>query len=222
MKKSWLLGVAALGFALLQTINADAAAKITYKEYQLGENIKITVPYVEGMENKTSENALNKRFLDSAKDYLIDNSENENPLTNDRFDFRSNYEIAYNDFEFLSVVQWYYVYNGGAHGNTYFKTTTYNTETGKFLEMKDLFKEGVDYQTLLTDLVKEEISARGAKAEGFYFEKVDDNTLFYLTKSGLVMLFSPYAIAPYVAGDVRVHIPWWKIQDQMREEIPVW
>lgn len=222
MKKTWLYGIAALGFTLLQAVSADAATKITYKEYQLGENIRIIVPYAEGMENKTFETALNKRFLNSAKDYLVDNSENENPLINEKFDFRSNYEIAYNDFEILSIVQWYYVYSGGAHGNTYFKTVTYNIETGKFLEMKDLFKEGVDYQTLLTDLVKGEIEARGDKAQGFYFEKVDDHTLFYLTKSGLVMLFSPYSIAPYVAGDVRVHIPWWKIQDQLKEEIPVW
>jgi len=66
MKKRWLVGLAVLGLTVAQSLSADAA-KITYKEYNLGENISITVPYLEGSENKKFEETLNKTFLNNAR-----------------------------------------------------------------------------------------------------------------------------------------------------------
>ena len=223
MKKQLLLGAIMLGLALVQSNGVDAAsaAKVTYKDYNLGSNISITVPYVEGMKDKSAEAALNKRFFDSAKSFLVGDGENKSPLTDDKFNFLTFYEVPYNDFNYLSVVQSFYIYSGGAHGNTTYNTLTYNTETGTDVGFKDLFKEGTDYKALLTTLVKEELAARGEKATGFTFQQVDDTTQFYLTPSGLVLLFPHYKIAPYSAGEIRVHIPWWKLYEQVNPALPV-
>ena len=220
MKKRWLVGLAVLGLTVAQSLSADAA-KITYKEYNLGENISITVPYLEGSENKKFEETLNKTFLNNARNYLAEQPEDESPLTDDRFDFRADYEVPFNSFEYVSIVQWYHLYTGGAHGNTFYSATTFNTITGEVFTLKDLFKEKVDYRVKLTLLVEEEFASRGEHAVGFSFTEVTDKTLFYLTPSGLVLLFPPYEIAPFVVGDIRVHIPWWKLQGILNEEFPV-
>ena len=221
MKKKLFLAALALCTLGTFSANADAAAKVTYREYTLGSNIEMLVPYVEGMNDKGAESALNKRFFDSSKSFLAGDKENKSPLMNDKFTFRAFYEVPFNDLGYLSVVQSFYSFTGGAHGNTTYNTLTYNTETGMDIGLKDVFKEGTDYRALLTTLVKEELATRGEKAEGFTFEQVDDTTLFYLTPSGLVLLFPPYKIAPYVAGDIRVHIPWWKLYEQLNPAIPV-
>ncbi len=54
----------------------------------------------------------------------------------------------------------YYQYTGGAHGLTTKVSYNYNLKTGNELKLKDLFKEGFDYKSIIDKKVKEDIEKK--------------------------------------------------------------
>jgi hypothetical protein len=112
----------------------------------------------------------------------------------------------------LSYVITIYEDTGGAHGNTYFRTFTFDRATGESLRLEDIFVEGADYLALLSQLSREKLAASlGTYADTEY---VESGTLpleesfqsWYLEGGALVLLFPPYQVAPYAAGAQEAHI----------------
>jgi inhibitor of cysteine peptidase len=65
-----------------------------------------------------------------------------------------NYEVKYNQKGMLSIVFMDYQYSGGAHGITVQSSYTFDLETGTEYEIKDLFKDGSDYVSMISNEVK--------------------------------------------------------------------
>ncbi|MGE5541193.1 MAG: DUF3298 domain-containing protein [Bacillota bacterium] len=109
---------------------------------------------------------------------------------------------------------------GGAHPNTYFRTFTFDTRTGKSLALADLFTPGTAYLTQLSQLSRELLPAIIAKNSGSAIADINPNMLsngtiaeqanfanWYLEGSSLVIAFEPYQVAPYAAGPQTLSIP---------------
>jgi len=113
---------------------------------------------------------------------------------------------------------------GGAHGNTFFRTFTFDTKTGAKLALADLFAPGADYLTtfssiaraklpgILGDMANTQMIEGGTAPEARSFES------WYLDGSSLALLFPPYAVAPYAAGPQTVLISFSDLADVLRPE----
>lgn len=113
----------------------------------------------------------------------------------------------------VSYIYTIYLDTLGAHPNGFFKTFTFDTQTGKELSLADIFAPGADYLTTLSslssvaltknmqDLASPEMIAAGTKPETKNFEN------FFFDNADFVLLFSPYQVAAYAAGPQTVRIP---------------
>ena len=85
--------------------------------------------------------------------------------------------------------------------------------TGEIATLKDLFKEGVDYVTPVSENIRKQMKERMAEDEnliywadkdldlGFGFEQIKEDQNFYLNEQGqLVICFDEYEVAPGYMG----------------------
>lgn len=127
-----------------------------------------------------------------------------------QYESYSDYSITYNKNNLLSIPITVYEFTGGAHGLTSIKSFNYDLSTGKELELKDIFKDGVNYEKIINSYVYENINANkdlyftGKDA----FKGIGENQNFYLDKNGIVVYFSLYEIAPYYVGIPKFIIPY--------------
>lgn len=133
--------------------------------------------------------------------------------------FHSDYEVFRNDDRVVSLVQTTYQFTGGAHGMNWRKGTTLSAITGKKLTLGDLFMEGADYASRLSQVVRKEGAARNLPL--WDFKGVGPNNSFYLMDEGLVLFFLPYEIAPYSEGVVKFTLPYRELADILRPEMRI-
>lgn len=208
------------GAMLMLPLSAEGAVQI--ETSQIGndeEMICAKIPQIENEGQAEVISNLNDTFRMNVAARLEPFEYDLGTIPNaDRHNFIGEYEIPYNSDRYLSVVQSYYIFSGGAHGNTYYDTGTYDLQTGEKITLDDVFAPQVDYSKLLTQIVREEIKGRGKSDHYIFFERVDPEVQFYLTEEGIVLLYPPYAIAPYVEGTIRFTIPWMKIQGSLHPD----
>ena len=101
----------------------------------------------------------------------------------------------------------------GAHGNTLFKTFTFDTTTGAPLALADLFSPSADYLDALSSISRAKLPAiLGSSADTTFITNgttpEDTNFAnFFFDNHQLVILFAPYAVGPYTAGPQTLYIP---------------
>ncbi len=126
------------------------------------------------------------------------------------------FDVMRNDAQYLSFYLMYYTYTGGAHGMHQDLAYTFDAKSGARIELKDLFKEEVDYISVLNAKIFEEIETIAMDNEAvqgeYYnpydgFETIAQDQHFYLTDSSLVIFFDLYEIGPYAAGIPMFEIP---------------
>jgi hypothetical protein len=100
----------------------------------------------------------------------------------------------------------------GAHGNTTYKTFTFDPTSGKNLTLADLFIPEADYLKALSQLSRAKLPA--VMGEYAVTSDIDRGTEpkeenfsnFFLTPSELVILFPAYQVAAYAAGPQALRI----------------
>lgn len=120
-------------------------------------------------------------------------------------------------------------YHGSGSGleKDYFYTI--DLKTGERLELKDLFAEGTDYMTPISDNIKEQMRQQMASDENvsywlddteipeWNFETISDETSFYLNSAGnIVISFSEGDVAPMYMGCVEFTIPNEVVEDILK------
>jgi hypothetical protein len=103
-------------------------------------------------------------------------------------------------------------YTGGAHGNLYFQTYTFDLTQNRVLALSDLFQPGADILGTLTPIVQQDLAAQlGEYADTQMIEQgtssLDGYASFAVTPDALVLYFAPYDVAAYAAGPQTVEIP---------------
>lgn len=104
-------------------------------------------------------------------------------------------------------------YSGGAHPNTNIFYINYNPTTNQPITIDSLIKS--DQKLELTKIGErifrndEKISSTASLTENYFFENGKFNLPenFYISNKGLVFLYNPYEIKPYVAGTTELVIP---------------
>lgn len=136
-------------------------------------------------------------------------------------------EVIHADPQVLSVELTLYAFTGGAHPNTFIKLVSYDLATGEPLRLEDLLAAGAEPR--LDELGErlfrrtreipegETLEEAGFWLEGDRFELTDN---FAVTAEGLVFVFNPYEVAPYVFGPTRVTVPWRDLRSLLRPGAP--
>ena len=220
MKKPWIFGTLVAAIFAFQAGSAEAFVKVIPHESGDKSEIIIYTKQIVYMEKDFVQDRINAYFTNSVQAMFADYQELLEPGAK-ASTFLSDYQVTYNDGNLISMAQRIYMYTGGAHGNTFYITGTFNTETGEEITLGDLFLPGKEYKEYLTALIRDEIALRGKEEAYIFFTAVTDDTNFYLTEEGLVILYPPYGAAPYAEGTVRFLIPWWRLYDWLNVGINI-
>lgn len=110
-------------------------------------------------------------------------------------------------------------YQGAGSGYAWNVYYTIDLKTGERLALKDLFREGEDYITAVSENIKEQMQAQMDADENVYywlhdeieewnFKAITDETSFYLNEKGNVVIgFNEGDVAPMYMGTVEFEIP---------------
>jgi len=110
-------------------------------------------------------------------------------------------------------------YQGAGSGYQWNYYYTIDLNTGKRLQLKDVFAEGADYITPISEAIKEQMQAQMDADENVYywlddeieewnFKSVTDETSFYINENGNVVIgFNEGDVAPMYMGTVEFVIP---------------
>ena len=117
---------------------------------------------------------------------------------------------------------------GGVHPNRSCLSLNFDMATGEQLHLSDIL-ENADAAVSLSQLIIENLSARkqedqlydgyASLVSGRYSgEGWEDCTAWYLSAAGFCAYFSPYELAPYVAGQIVVEIPYGELDGILRAD----
>lgn len=110
-------------------------------------------------------------------------------------------------------------YQGAGSGYQWNYYYTIDLNTGERLQLKDIFKEGADYITPISEDIKRQMQERMDADENVYywlndeieewnFQAITDETNFYLNeKDNVVIAFNEGDVAPMYMGTVEFEIP---------------
>ena len=111
-------------------------------------------------------------------------------------------------------------YQGAGSGYEQDFYYTIDLNTGKRMKLSDLFIEGSEYRTVISDNIKEQMKKQMAEDENVYywlddkevpewnFEKIPENVSFYVNENNeLVICFNEGDVAPMYMGTVEFVIP---------------
>lgn len=199
---------------------ADVVTFREYHDWNNGFEANIEVPKITDIntENQTTLDAVNKS-IEEYEQELIEMYEKDLQASEGEGHYKldSTYEVIRDDEKYLSIrINSVLVMAGG---NEFVKIFNVDKETGAVLTLQDLYGTTENYQTVISDNIKEQMKARMAEdemltyfiyseEEPFGFKEVTEENNYYLNEDGeLVIVFDEYEVAPGFMGVVEFTIP---------------
>lgn len=142
-------------------------------------------------------------------------------------------ETVYQTSSVLSFLGTGYVYYGGAHPTTYYRTWNFDLTTGEFITVDSLTKDNIFasyFNYAVVSAINSEIASKNLAEEYFddYSENVSafsEKANFYLTQTGITVVFDAEVLAPYAIGMQSFDVPYEKfyytLSDHMQSAIEI-
>ncbi|WP_051273128.1 stalk domain-containing protein [Desulfotruncus alcoholivorax] len=198
--------------------------KVTTRKIEsTSATLKITaqIPVISGLQDTAWQKELNRQIMDKFDKAKADMAKNvqdyENYVkSNGRPPIPLELFISYDQVttgSVLSLAVETYEFTGGAHGMAWKDYYNIDTKNNRLLTLRDLFKENVDYKSIINREINRQIRLSLQNGDGIYFEgdmgfkSVSDNQNYYIDGDNLVVCFGEYEIAPYAAGMPEIKIP---------------
>ncbi|MCL6586867.1 MAG: DUF3298 and DUF4163 domain-containing protein [Anoxybacillus sp.] len=190
--------------------------------------VDLHIPIVSGATNQAFQRNVNrllrKQSLDLKREVEKQARENAALSKKQGFPYRlhsavSKFTVTYNKNGILSIPVTLYSYTGGAHGMTVKVPNTFDFNTGKQLQLSDIFKKGSNYKQVI---IREVITQIKKESDVYFDNAIDvvknmpDNQPYYLTTNGIVVYYGLYEIAPYAAGIREFLIPFSTLQPYIK------
>lgn len=190
--------------------------RIEAREEYIIEHLRI--PVFKNMENKDIQKKINnsiesdilefKKQMEEAAKEAYERAKREGREF-EPYVISTIYELTYNEDDIVSISIIYHEYINKA--NYYIRTAyNYNIESGKSLSIGDIFKESVDYISILNKAVRNYIQrnpqsfAPDALEE---FEGIKIDQPFFLENKSIAMFFGFHQIAPRAAEIPIIKVP---------------
>jgi hypothetical protein len=189
---------------------------ITKKIYKKGKQLDVEINYPELslLQNTALQTNINQKIENEATKIYQDTVDTAQNMAGDPFEAnltaegKLDYRVTTNKNNVLSILLKAYLYEGGAHGMSYYIPYNIDTKNGKILTLSDLFAPGTDYISEISEQVKQQMDARGLTKDLFDpFTTIQDENDFYLTDNALVYYFQEYEYLPYSDGMPEFIIP---------------
>lgn len=219
-------------YAITVEVKEYSVSSMPIKETTYYYTLDIEYPQIANFSSETPygkfNNIIQKYIFDQIKDFkeeakeskkLLDTVKHPSALT-------FNYETKFSSDKLISVVlTGNTYYTGNAHPLDIYYTLAYDFKNNKELTLKDLFKADSDCLNIISKfcidyLSKQEYADSVMINEGTS-PKEENYKNFYITKEGIVIIFIPYQVAPYVAGSPQVVIPYDALKDIIKLEGPI-
>ena len=139
--------------------------------------------------------------------------------TDRKFAYGMEYETAQSAVS-VSFIFLMYEDVGGAHPSAYYRTFTFDKESGEALHIDDLFVAQSDFEAELSEQSRAILVPQIAQASQIPVADLDRTTLdagttpfidnfgnFYLEGEFLVIVFPPYQVGPWALGTQEARIP---------------
>lgn len=178
--------------------------------------LDVFYPVILGLGDFRVQQIINSAILNLVYTLIRDQGYYENPLTQ----ITGSYELKTNERGILSLSIINYAFSGGAHGLTITKSLTFDVQTGRVYELKDLFKPNSDYVKILSEIIRKQIIARNIPLLN-EFKGIQPNQDFYIADKALVVYFQLYELTAYVYGFTYFPISVYEIQDIIDENGPL-
>ena len=193
--------------------------------------INIDYPQIEGLENTTIEQKVNLLLEEEFNQSIawFDEVKSDTAFFEDfpyemQYTFETGFQLEFNSKNFLSIVLSHYQFTGGAHGNYFALGYNINLKDGSVLSLKDIIKEDV-FDLLAYECeqaILEKSEANSLDEAGLFEEEITipDDQDFYILPGKLVLQFDPYEIGPWSMGEITAEIPFEKIEDLLKNNLP--
>lgn len=174
-------------------------------KYRPNRTVNVRYPELSGLRNQTVQQAINKRLADEflAVVQAPSNDENFGGAIGQDSTYDADFTYGFCNKAILVLGREDYTFPfGAAHGMPTKQYYHIDLQTGKFYELKDLFKKGSNYLGSLNAILQKQVKTNGEEMGVWVdeFTGISQDPLFILEKDCLKIYFSPYEIAPYAAG----------------------
>lgn len=204
----------------------------TYTDKHNNFEANIEIPQIETEENESINQGVSQvnKSVKEYTDELIAQYEADMKASNGEGNYAmdTSYQVITDTNKVFTLRIDTTIAMGGS--NSFSKFYHINKETNETFELKDIFKDGFDYITLISDFIKNQMEEEMAKDESityFYnnkdfsdsnFEAIKADQNFYFNEKGeLVIVFDKYEVAPGYMGEVEFTIP----QDITRDSMTI-
>lgn len=179
----------------------------------------IYYPQVIGLKNMQVQQMMNQEILRGVQS-LIDRQHQEQDVTSFE-EIIGLYEIKTNERNILSLTLTNYAYAAKhANGLSLMDSATFDVQTGKSYQLKDLFKQGSNYTKVLSDLVEKQIKSRDIPILNS-FPGIAPDQPFYIADKSLVLYYQPLEITAHYFGFPIFPISVYDIQSIIKENGPL-
>lgn len=190
------------------SINIDYPVLTSMKDTKIQSNINSQI--------LASVNSIKSNFLKDLTDEMFGGNKNELNIVTPKVYLAK--DVVNVEFEVSEY------YSGAAHPNHYQYAQNFFILTGKKISLKNVFKTDENYLSLVSKTVKPLVEAK-VKSLGFDTSMVSEGIkpteenfkFFHITENGLVIIFNPYQVAPYVVGTLNITIPWASLNGHLNE-----
>jgi hypothetical protein len=205
----------ALALVLAAAFATPAFAKLPVKPIKIAikhKEYEIDVAYP-----RTGNKAVDAAMADWAKgevdQFKNDSAGNDGDGSSSPYSLDINFDIARSDDKVFAVVFTESTYEGGAHPNTFFRTMNFLMPDGWQVYLPEIFTP--DALKTISRLATADLKKQLKPDEGFDADMVktgagpnwNNFADFTILPDALDIQYSPYAVAPYVAGPQETKLP---------------
>ncbi|AIQ13442.1 WG repeat-containing protein [Paenibacillus durus] len=182
-------------------------------------NYLVYYPYVQGFSDSSVSARVNNRLKElSLVNEVIPEDQRDYSYTGD-------FSVSFFRKNLLQLeLDGYRFPYGAAHGMPTRIFTPIDLRSGKFYELKDLFKPAINYTDRLSEIVARQIENDPQYSYVFEgaFKGIAQDQPFYVDGEALYLYFAPYEIAPYAAGFPTFRVPFAEIMGLINTEGAFW
>jgi hypothetical protein len=206
-----------LVYAPNKLIPLNKSISVIEEKYRPNKDYLVYFPQLDGMANILAQERVNQvlkkqsQVIPVPKDKQLD------------YSYTGDFSVKYFKKNLLILELDGYNYPfGAAHGMPTQIMVPVDIVSGKFYELKGLFKQDSSYVKVLSDIIEKQIQEQPENYFPDAFKGIEPDQPFYVSNDSLFIYFTPYEIAPYAAGFPTFEIPFKEIKSIINTKGEFW
>lgn len=119
-------------------------------------------------------------------------------------EYNNDVSLGYVSKDLLMLVENYYAYEGGAHGNTFLNIRAFSLHSGEELPTKIEYIFDMQKQDEILALLTKKLQPQAERLYSLPLKDLPD--IFLFDNRGMIFIWQLYSIAPYSSGFINVHV----------------